>query len=81
MEPHEMRRLTDDEIAAIQRLDHLPDSAAVPLKLAALSNGTSPRTWRRNPPIPTFFLSPGKKGCNLGLLRRLNRGELAAPAA
>jgi hypothetical protein len=72
--------LTDDEIAALQRLDLLPDSAAVPLKLAALSNGTSERTWRRNPLIRTFFLSPGKKGCNLGQLRKLNRGELAVSA-
>ncbi|MDA9508087.1 hypothetical protein XI09_26305 [Bradyrhizobium sp. CCBAU 11386] len=75
------RPLTAAEIVALQRLDHLPDSAAVPIKLAALSNGTSERTWRRNPPIPTFPLSVGKKGCNVGLLRKLNRGELATNAA
>jgi hypothetical protein len=76
-----MRPLTETEIAALKRLEHLPESAAVPIKLAALASGTSERTWRRNPPIPTFPLSAHKKGVNVGQLRKLTRGELAPTAA
>jgi hypothetical protein len=81
METAQMRKLTDEEIAILQRTEHLPDSAAIPLKICALLSGVSERTWRRNPPIPTFPLSAGKRGVNVGLLRRLTRGELAATAA
>ncbi|QDW38967.1 hypothetical protein FFI89_018535 [Bradyrhizobium sp. KBS0727] len=73
-----MRRLSENEIAILERFERLPDSAATPIKICALVSGISERTWRRNPPIPTFPLSAGKKGVNVGLLRKLTRGELAA---
>ena len=76
-----MRNLSEKEIAILERLERLPDGAAVSIKNAALFSGTSERTWRRNPPIPTFPLSAGKKGVNVGLLRKLTRGELAPAAA
>jgi hypothetical protein len=71
-----MRKLSDEEIAILDRFERLPDSAAAPLKICALISGTSERTWRRSPPIPTFFVSPGKRAANVGLLRKLTRGEL-----
>lgn len=74
-------RLSEKEIAILERFERLPDSAAASLKICALVSGISERTWRRNPPIPTFPLSAGKKGANVGQLRKLTRGELAAPAA
>jgi len=74
-------RLSDDEIAILERFERLPDSAAVSLKICALVSGISGRTWRRNPPIPTFPISAGKKAVNVGLLRKLTRGELAPSAA
>jgi hypothetical protein len=77
MEPV-MPPLTAKQKAALARLDYLPDSAAVPLNICALLSGNSERTWRRSPPIPTFNVSRNKKAANLGLLRRLNRGELSA---
>ncbi|WP_156179951.1 hypothetical protein [Bradyrhizobium sp. LTSPM299] len=76
-----MRQLTDDEIKILQRIEKLPDSAAVTLKTCALMTGVSERTWRRNPPVPTFPLSAskaGKKGANLGAVRQHARGEHAA---
>ncbi len=76
-----MSLIPDEEIAALKRLEQLPDSAAVSIKNAALLSGISTRTWRRNPPIPTFAISAGKKAVNMGLLRKLTRGELAKPAA
>ncbi|WP_157158784.1 hypothetical protein [Bradyrhizobium genomosp. III] len=76
-----MRQLTEAEIAILQRTEQLPDSAAVPLKICALMSGVSERTWRRNPPVPTFHLSAGKKGANLGAVRQRCRGEAASSAA
>jgi hypothetical protein len=70
-----MRPLTDEDI------ERLPDSAAVPIKICALVSGISYRTWRRNPPIPTFPMGSLKKAANAGLLRKLTRGELAPAAA
>jgi hypothetical protein len=72
-----MRKLSDEEIAILDRFEHLPDSAAVPLKICALVSSTSERTWRRSPLIPTFQISPGKRAANVGQLRKLTRGELA----
>jgi hypothetical protein len=72
------RRLSDDEIAILERFERLPDSAAAPIRICALVSGISERTWRRKPPIPTFPISAGKKAANVGLLRRLTRGELTA---
>jgi hypothetical protein len=74
-------RLSEKEIAVLERFERLPDSAAVSLEICALVSGISKRTWRRNPPIETFKISAGKKAANVGLLRKLTRGELAAPAA
>ena len=76
-----MRRLSENEIAILERFERLPDSAAAPIKICALVSGISERTWRRSPPISTFAISAGKRGANVGLLRKLTRGELAAPAA
>jgi hypothetical protein len=76
-----MNRLSEKEIAALERFENLPDSAAVPLKICALVSGISDRTWRDKPPIPTFPISKGKRAANVGLLRKLTRGELAVPAA
>lgn len=69
-----MRQLTDDEIELLQRVERLPDCAAIPLKICALLIGVSERTLRRNPPVPTFNLSAGKKGANLGAVRQHTRG-------
>jgi hypothetical protein len=76
-----MRKLSQEEIAILERVEYLPDSAAVPLKICALMSGTSERTWRRSPLIPTFPISPGKRAANLGQLRKLTRGELASSTA
>jgi hypothetical protein len=76
-----MRRLSDVDIAILDRFERLPDSAAAPIRICALVSGISERTWRRSPPIPTFQLSAGKKGANVGLLRKLTRGELTSPLA
>jgi hypothetical protein len=76
-----IRRLSEDEIAILERFERLPDSAAAPLKICALVSGTSERTWRRKPPIPTFQISACKRAANVGLLRKLTRGELAPSAA
>lgn len=76
-----MRPLSETEILILERFERLPDTAAVSLKIAATLTGTSDRSWRRNPPIQVFRLTPGKRGVNVGQLRKLVRGELAAPAA
>ena len=76
-----MRRLSENEIAILERFELLPDSAAAPIKICALVTGISERTWRDKPPIPTFHVSAGKKAANVGLLRKLTRGELAPSAA
>jgi hypothetical protein len=78
---HVLRPLSDDEIAALERFERLPDSAAVPLKICALVSGISERTWRRSPPIQVFQIAPCKRGANAGLLRKFTRGELAPTAA
>jgi hypothetical protein len=76
-----MPSLTEKEIAIFERFERLPDSAAAPIKICALVSGISERTWRDKPPIPTFYLSAGKRGANVGLLRKLTRGELTPTAA
>jgi hypothetical protein len=43
-----MPPIFEKEIAILERLDRLPDSAAVSIKNAALLSGISERTWRRN---------------------------------
>lgn len=76
-----MRPLSQADVTIFERFERLPDCAAASIKFAAAVSGISERTWRRNPPIPTFPLSVGKKGVNVGLLRKLTRGELAPTAA
>jgi hypothetical protein len=71
-----MSPLTDKQKAALERFDHLPDSAAAPLKICSLVTGISDRTWRDNPPIPTFYITTKMKAANVGMLRKLTRGEL-----
>ena len=75
-----MRRLSENEIAILEWFEHLPDSAAVPIKICSLMSGLSEQTWHRKPPIETFPLSAGKKGANVGRLRQLTRGALAPDA-
>jgi hypothetical protein len=75
-----MSRLTDKEKAALERFDHLPDTAAVPLKICSIISGISDRTWRDKPPIPTFHISEHKRAANAGMLRKLVRGELTSAA-
>jgi hypothetical protein len=67
--------LSEKEIAILERFEKLPDSAAVPLKTCALVTGTCERTWRSRPPIKIFYITPGKRGANVGELRALTRGE------
>jgi hypothetical protein len=76
-----MSRLSEKEIAFLERFERLPDSAAVSLKNAALVSAISDRKWRDSPPIPTFPISAGKKAVNVGLLRKLIRGELSQSTA
>jgi hypothetical protein len=71
--------LSARQIAMLDRVEHLPDSAAAPLEVCALLSGTSVGTWRRSPPVPTFFVSSGRLAANLGRVRQLTRGELARP--
>jgi hypothetical protein len=72
-----MKPLTDREKIALERFDALPDSAAVPFWIAALVSNLSDRQWRDNPPIPVLYISPGKRGVNVGALRRHLRGQAA----
>jgi len=64
--------------AFLSRFPDLPDDAAVPLLGASWVSGLSDRTWRYNPPIKTFYLSPKKRGVNVGMLRKYMRGEAVA---
>jgi hypothetical protein len=72
-----MKPLADKEKIALERFDALPDAAAVPFWICALVSNTSDRLWRDNPPIDTFYISPGKRGANVGVLRRHLRGQAA----
>jgi hypothetical protein len=71
-----MKTLSEKEKAILDRFEALPDDAAASLRICALVSGLSERTWRGNPPIPTFKLSTGRRGANVGKLRKLLRGEL-----
>jgi hypothetical protein len=76
MEPP-VSKITNKQLDALALFSALPDEACVGLELAALVTGISERTWRRTPPVPTFPVSLRKRGCNVGKLRALVRGELA----
>jgi hypothetical protein len=51
----------------LERIPKLPDSAAVPIAVAAVHDNVSARTVRRCYPLVT--LSPQRKGVPLGFLR------------
>ena len=59
---------------ALQRIPNLPDTAIVPVPVAAKHDNVSERTIRRN--YPLIQLSPGRNGVSVGYLR--NRKEQAA---
>jgi hypothetical protein len=67
-----MSRTKIDEI--LQRIPKLPDSAVVPIQVAAEHDNVSVRTVRRRYPI--VKLSPGRSGVRVEHLR--NRGRSAA---
>ena len=67
-----MTRPEIDEI--LKRIHLLPDTAVVPIEVAAAHDNISARTVRRT--YPTVKLSPGRKGVRLDYLR--NRGQHAA---
>jgi hypothetical protein len=71
-----MKILSEKDKFLLARFEHLPDSAAVPLRICALISGLSERQWRAKSPIPTFYVSEGKRAANVGQLRKLTRGEL-----
>jgi hypothetical protein len=52
----------------LEQLASLPDSAKVPLPVAALHEGVSVRTIKRN--YPLVRLSEHREGVSLGYLRR-----------
>jgi len=52
---------------ALQRLPNLPDTAVVPVPVAAKHDNVSERTVRRN--YPLIQLSPGRNGVSVGYLR------------
>jgi hypothetical protein len=60
--------MTSAEIeAALQRIPHLPDTAIVPVAVAAKHDSVSDRTVRRT--YPLIQVSPGRKGVPVGYLR------------
>lgn len=50
-----------------ERLPRLPDSAIVPIAVAAKHDNVNPRTVRRH--YPLVALAPNRKGVRLGFLR------------
>jgi hypothetical protein len=67
-----MSRTKIEEI--LQRIPELPDTAVVPVPVAAKHDNVSERTVRRN--YPLVKLSPNRSGVTVGYLR--NRHETAA---
>jgi hypothetical protein len=60
--------MTSAEIlAALKDMSHFPDSAIVPIAVAAKHDGVSERTVRRTYPLKQ--ISPGRKGVSVGYLR------------
>jgi hypothetical protein len=67
--------MTSAEIDAILKdIPHLPDTAFVPVAVAAKHDSVSDRTVRRTYPLTQ--VSPGRKGVSVGYLR--NRQKPAA---
>jgi hypothetical protein len=67
-----MRQTDIDEI--LKRIQTLPDSAVVPIQVAAEHDNVSVRTVRRC--YPLVKLSPNRSGVSVGYLR--HRGQEAA---
>jgi hypothetical protein len=60
--------MTSAEIdEALKRLPQLPDTAVVPVAVAAKHDSVSDRTVRRT--YPLIQVSPGRKGVSVGYLR------------
>ena len=59
--------------AIIERMPSLPDSANVPIEVAAEHDGVSSRTVRRH--YQTVDLAPNRKGVNLGWLRHRHNNQ------
>jgi hypothetical protein len=60
----------------LKRIADLPDSAVVPIKVAALHDNVSERTVRRTYPI--VKLSPRRDGVRVGYLRHRDIPQTAA---
>ena len=73
--------MTNEQIEQLKRSAALPDDCVIDDPLAALMLSVSIWTLRRNNPVPPIQLSARKRGRRLGDIRKLTRGELAAPAA
>ena len=59
----------------LEQLDKLPDTAAVPLPVAALHEGVSVKTIKRN--YPLIPLTERRQGVSLGYLRRRKEQQAA----
>ena len=55
----------------LKNLDKLPDSAVVPVAVAAMHDSISENTVRRN--YPLIRLSEGRQGVSVGYLRHRER--------
>jgi hypothetical protein len=61
----------DAKIEALKRIPHLPDTAIVPVAVAAEHDSVSARTVRRT--YPLVRVSPGRKGVSVGYLRNRHK--------
>jgi hypothetical protein len=64
--------------AALKRIPHLPDSAVVPVAVAAEHDSVSIWTVRRT--YPLVRLSPARFGVLVGYLRRRNQQQQPSAA-
>jgi hypothetical protein len=77
-----IERLTPAKLELLEKVKSLPDECLVDDELCGLLLGGMSRwTVTRNNPVPAIQLSARKRGRRLGDIRKLIRGELAAPAA
>jgi hypothetical protein len=63
--------VSPEHLAILTRIPVLPDTAVVPIAVAAVHDSVSERTVRRT--YPLVQLSPGRCGVSVGYLR--HRGE------
>jgi hypothetical protein len=69
--------MSDAEILKIlKRIPDLPDSATVPIPVAAKHDGVSEQTVRKH--YPLMKLSPNRWGVSVGFLRQPHRGLATA---